>query len=334
MLSATLGCIGFSWIASPVCTELEMKMMDWLAEALNLPDKFRFDSSQNGGGVIQGTASEATIVAMLTARNETLKRLSLSDQQTSTSPYTNTKHNAGQHHELIAYCSELAHSSCERATLLANVKLRLIETDDRCSMRADKLEEAIRQDLANNMIPFIVIATLGTTAVCSYDDIKSISMIARQHSIWVHVDAAYAGSALVCPELRMLMPNLNYADSFDFNPHKWLQVNFDCSAFYISDSRKLVNAFNVDPVYLRHENQGKIPDYRHWQLPLGRRFRSLKLWFVMRLFGINKLQSYIRRHVDLARYFEYLLSKDSRFELTHKTTLGLVCFRLKVSIIY
>lgn len=150
-------------------------------------------------------------------------------------------------------------------------------------------------------------------------------------NIWLHVDAAYAGSAFICPEYRYLMKGIEKADSFNFNPHKWMLVNFDCSAMWLKDPSWVVNAFNVDPLYLKHDMQGSAPDYRHWQIPLGRRFRSLKLWFVLRLYGIENLQGHIRKQIALAHYFEELCNKDERFEVTEEVLMGLVCFRLKGS---
>lgn len=174
-------------------------------------------------------------------------------------------------------------------------------------------------------------ATLGTTSSCAFDKLDEIGEVCNEHNIWLHVDAAYAGSAFICPEFRYLMKGIDKADSFNFNPHKWMLVNFDCSAMWLKNPLWVVNAFNVDPLYLKHEQQGAAPDYRHWQIPLGRRFRALKLWFVLRLYGIEFLQAHIRKHIDLAHHFESLLKTDDRFEITAEVLMGLVCFRLKGS---
>ncbi|KAK2142653.1 hypothetical protein LSH36_928g00004 [Paralvinella palmiformis] len=304
--------------ASPACTELEVIMMDWLAKMLKLPDKFI--SGGKGGGVIQGTASEATFVALLAARNKMLA-------------FLKENHKTGEDKELIgklvAYCSDQAHSSVERACLLGAVRCHQVVSDDVDEMRGEALEAAMKEDKENGLIPFFVVATLGTTPCCSYDQLLEIGPVCQAEEIWLHIDAAYAGSAFICPEFRPYLDGIEFADSFNFNPHKWLLVNFDCSAMWFKDSGHVVNAFNVDPLYLRHEHEGKVPDYRHWHIPLGRRFRSLKLWFVMRLYGIKGLQQHIRKHVSLAKQFEEMLKSDARFVITHKVTLGLVCFRLK-----
>lgn len=174
-------------------------------------------------------------------------------------------------------------------------------------------------------------ATLGTTNSCAFDRLDEIGLVGKSHDIWVHVDAAYAGSAFICPEYRPLLNGVENADSFNFNPHKWMLVNFDCSAMWLKDPNWVVNAFNVDPLYLKHDQQGSAPDYRHWQIPLGRRFRALKIWFVLRLYGVENLQAHIRRHCAFAKQFETLCRKDDRFEIVGKVEMGLVCFRVKGS---
>ncbi|KAG9510426.1 Aromatic-L-amino-acid decarboxylase [Fragariocoptes setiger] len=383
MLSGALGCIGFSWIASPACTELEMKMVDWLAQMIGLPKEFMFSSGGHGGGVIQGTASEATLVALLGAKARTLSRIrSLnlkqaisgasneyvvqkdlnnnencndSDNNDNASNFNKlnettyktqgdnvrtTRNNSrdsnnnstGQSstmEKLVCYCSELAHSSVERAGLLGSVKVKLLPTDDECRLRGQTLRKQIIEDQEAGLIPFFAVCTLGTTSVCTYDDFQEMGQVCREFDIWLHVDAAYAGSAFICPEYRHYMTGAELCDSFDFNPHKWLLINFDCSVLWFKDSRSIVDTFNVDPLYLKHEKQGQVPDYRHWQVPLGRRFRSLKVWFVLRSYGVRGLQDYIRGHIKLAHYFENLVDSDDRFVVTHPVTMGLVCFRLK-----
>ncbi|XP_053206409.1 aromatic-L-amino-acid decarboxylase-like [Panonychus citri] len=316
ILTGALGCIGFSWIASPACTELEMSMMDWLGKMLNLPEEFLFSSGGNGGGVIQGTASEATLVTMLAARSEALGKMSNETKSLD---------------KLVAYCSTQSHSSVERAGLLAAVKISGLEPDENLSLRGSTLLEAIQSDRAKGLIPFFVVATLGTTNSCAFDNITEIGKICQQEGIWMHIDAAYAGSAFICPEYQHYLNGVEFADSFNMNPHKWLLINFDCSALWLKNRNLLAGAFNVDPLYLKHDKQGQVPDYRHWQIPLGRRFRSLKMWFVLRIYGVKGLQEYIRKHVKLAHDFEDLLKTDQRFEITNPVVLGLVCFRLKGS---
>ncbi|KAI1297692.1 Aromatic-L-amino-acid decarboxylase [Halotydeus destructor] len=317
MLSSALACIGFTWIASPACTELEMIMMDWLAKMLGLPEEFLFSSPGTGGGVIQGTASEATLVTMLAAKDKMLKGLKENNMA------------AGVEQKLVCYASNQSHSSVERAALLAGVTIHLLQPDEHLSVRGHTLSAAIEADRAEGLVPFFVVGTMGTTSTCSFDNIEELGVVCTEKSVWLHVDAAYAGAALVCPEFRHLAAGVHRADSFNTNPHKWLLVNFDCSTLWLKDPSHVVNAFNVNPVYLRHEVQGQIPDYRHWQIPLGRRFRSLKMWFVFRLYGVKGLQEHIRKQIALARKFEDLLKMDARFEVVHSCPMALVCFHLR-----
>uniref|UniRef100_A0A0A9WT64 Aromatic-L-amino-acid decarboxylase n=1 Tax=Lygus hesperus TaxID=30085 RepID=A0A0A9WT64_LYGHE len=322
MLSDAIACIGFTWIASPACTELEVVMLDWLGKLLDLPKEFLACTGGKGGGVIQGTASEATLVALLGAKSKILAEMK------------EKKPNADDYEiisKLVAYASEQAHSSVQRAGLLGGVQFRLIPTDEKHKMQAAPLREAIRKDKEAGLIPFYVVVTLGTTSSCAFDNLADIGPICREENVWLHIDAAYAGSAFLCPEYRPLMEGVEHADSFNFNPHKWMLVTFDCSAMWLKDPSWIVNAFNVDPLYLKHDMQGSAPDYRHWQIPLGRRFRSLKLWFVLRLYGAENLRAHIRKQIGLAHEFEQMVLADPRFELAADVIMALVCFRLKTS---
>lgn len=229
----------------------------------------------------------------------------------------------------VLYLSGQAHSSVERAGLLGGIRLRSLKADTDHKLRGETLEAAIKADIDAGLIPFYVVATLGTTNSCAFDRLDELGPVANKYDVWVHVDAAYAGSAFICPEYRYLMKGVETADSFNFNPHKWLLVNFDCSAMWLKDPSFVVNAFNVDPLYLKHDQQGSAPDYRHWQIPLGRRFRALKLWFVLRLYGVENLQAHIRRQIGFAKQFEGLCIADERFEVVTEVQMGLVCFRLK-----
>jgi len=320
ILSDAIGCIGFSWIASPACTDLEVVMMDWLGKMLDLPPEFLASSGGKGGGVIQGTASEATLVALLSAKSRTLAKLKQDNPEVDVNSF------AGR---LVAYTSHQSHSSVERAAMLAGVRIRLLPSDEHFSLRGDTLQSAMTEDIATGNIPFYVVATLGTTPSCAFDDLAELGAVCQRENTWLHVDAAYAGSAFICEEYRHYLKGLDLADSFNFNPHKWLLVNFDCSAMWLKNANDVVDAFNVDPLYLKHDQQGLAPDYRHWQIPLGRRFRSLKLWFVMRSYGVQGLKKHIRKQVDLATEFSQLVSKDERFEMPVPPAMGLVCFRLK-----
>ncbi|XP_071097325.1 aromatic-L-amino-acid decarboxylase-like [Haliotis cracherodii] len=320
VLSDAIGCIGFTWASSPACTELEVVMMDWLAKMLHLPDEFLFSSGGQGGGVIQGTASESTLVALLSARTMFINNMKKENPQLETGSILS---------KLIAYTSDQSHSSVERAGLIGAVSMRKLESDEKGSLRGHTLEAAIREDKAKGLIPFFLCATLGTTPSCAFDNIPELGPLCKQDGIWLHIDAAYAGSAFICPEFRPLLNGIEFAMSFNFNAHKWLQVNFDCSAMWMKDKRLVSEAFDVDPLYLKHENQGKMPDYRHWHIPLGRRFRSLKVWFVLRMYGVKGLQEIIRKDVQLAHEFESFVKADSRFEVVQDVVLALVCFRLK-----
>ncbi|EFX90074.1 hypothetical protein DAPPUDRAFT_300121 [Daphnia pulex] len=321
ILSDAIGCIGFSWIASPACTDLEVVMMDWLGQLLGIPSQFLACSGGTGGGVIQGTASEATLVALLAAKAKAINRLKAMDPEVDESQIVG---------RLLAYSSDQSHSSVERAGILAGVRVRLLQSDELFSLRGETLKLAMEEDRAKGFIPFFVTATLGTTPSCAFDDLSEIGPVCHQfENIWLHVDAAYAGSAFICDEYRHYLNGLELADSFNFNPHKWLLVNFDCSAMWLKNANDVVDAFNVDPLYLKHDRQGQAPDYRHWQIPLGRRFRSLKLWFVMRTYGAEGLRAHIRRQIKLACEFHQLVVNDDRFEVPVPPALGLVCFRMK-----
>lgn len=260
-------------IASPACTELEMTVLDWLADMLGLPSYFKHSEPGHGGGVIQGTASEATLFALLAARSKTLAELRKQQEFDNDNNNNNNNFTLDQTQiisnndlcsmeRLVGYCSDLAHSSVERAGLLGGVRITSVQSDDNCRLRGSVLRQQILDDKRNGLVPFLVVASLGTTSVCSFDDLHEIGLVCREFNLWLHVDAAYAGSSFVCPENRRFMRGIEFADSFVVNPHKWLQINFDCSTFYARDSRLLVDAFNVDPLYLKHDKQGQIPDYR------------------------------------------------------------------------
>lgn len=322
MLSDAIGCIGFSWAASPACTELESIVLDWYAKALDLPTTFLSDADDSiGGGVIQGSASECILVTMLAARCHTIRALKTCSALIEDSAFLP---------RLVAYCSTEAHSCVEKAAMISLVKLRILESDDKCRLRGCILEAAIVEDINCGLVPFYVSATLGTTGSCAFDSLLEIGPVCKRFpSTWLHVDGAYAGSCFICPEMRYLMAGIEHADSFNTNPNKWLLVSFDCSCLWVRDRVKLSSALVVDPLYLQHANSADSIDYRHWGIPLSRRFRALKLWFVMRSYGIIGLQSYIRNHIRLARRFEVGLCRDRRIELLAEVRVGLVCFRLR-----
>ncbi|XP_044149424.1 aromatic-L-amino-acid decarboxylase-like isoform X1 [Bufo gargarizans] len=324
MLCGALGCIGFSWAASPACTELETVMLDWLGKAIDLPEQFLAGTNGEGGGVIQGTASEATLMALLAARTKVTRRLQAENPDLTDAEIIG---------RMVAYSSDQAHSSVERAGLISGVRMKKIPSDENFTARGEALKKALEEDKAEGRVPVFLCATLGTTSSCAFDNLMELGPICNAEDMWLHIDAAYAGSAFICPENRYLMKGVEFADSFNFNAHKWLLVNFDCSAFWVKKRSELICAFKMDPVYLQHDHQesGLVTDYRHWQIPLGRRFRSLKLWFVLRMYGVKGLQDYIRKHMRLAQEFHEFVKNDDRFEICAPVILGLVCFRLKGS---
>jgi aromatic-L-amino-acid decarboxylase len=322
LLSTGLGVQGMLWATSPACTEIETRVLDWLGGLLGLPPDF-LSTGPHGGGVIQGTASEATLVALCAARHRALR---------ARPPGSPPPH-------LTMYASTQAHSSVVKAAMIAGLAhgpedrahLRLIGTDDRYAMRPDLLEAAVREDLAAGRTPFFGVATVGTTSTTAIDPLGPIARVCREHGLWLHVDAAFSGAACICPEFRGPIEDVGGADSFCFNPHKWLLTSFDCDCLWTRDRDSLVGALSVTPEYLRNaaSASGEVIDYRDWQVPLGRRFRALKLWLVLRHYGAEGLRAYIRGHVRSAEVFEALVRADSRFEVVTPRTSSLVCFRLR-----
>ncbi|XP_038123779.1 histidine decarboxylase [Cyprinodon tularosa] len=322
MLADAINCVGFTWASSPACTELEMNVMDWLCKALGLPLFFlHYHPDSRGGGLLQSTVSEGTLVALLAARKDKILQLKAElDQEVDDSVLNST---------LVAYASDQAHSSVEKAGLIALVKIRFLPADEKLSLRGDTLKQAIQEDRRRGLVPFMLCSTLGTTGVCAFDKLSELGPICKEEGLWLHVDAAYAGSAYFCPELRWSLNGIEFAQSFVFNPSKWMMVHFDCTAFWVKDKYKLQQTFSVDPVYLRHENSRAATDFMHWQIPLSRRFRSLKLWFVMRSFGLKKLQAHIRHGIKMAKLLESKIRSNPNFEVPAETHLGLVVFCLK-----
>ncbi|MGA8761399.1 MAG: pyridoxal-dependent decarboxylase [Candidatus Sulfotelmatobacter sp.] len=317
LLSSGLGVQGMLWSTSPACTELETHVLDWLVPMLGLPEKFL--SSNIGGGVIQDTASSAALCALLAAR----------ERATS---YASNKKGCDGH--LVAYASTQTHSSLEKAAMIVGLgveNLRLIEVDENFAMRPDALSRQIDADKLAGLFPCFVCATVGTTSSNAMDPIAAIAKVCRQHSLWLHVDAAMSGTAALCPEFRHLQNGVELADSYNFNPHKWMFTNFDCNCFWVADRKALIQTLSILPEYLRNQatESGAVIDYRDWHIQLGRRFRSLKLWFVIRHYGVEGLQYHIRRHVQLAQQFAGWVRNDGRFELAAPVPLNLVCFRHK-----
>ena len=312
MLTAAMGAQCMSWQTSPAATELEQVTMEWLRQMLGLPEGFT--------GVIQDTSSTATLVALLTAR----------ERATGFSAATHGLQGSGQ--PLTVYASRERHSSVDKAVRLAGYgieSLRLIELDERYALRPDALEAAIEADVARGMRPAAVVATTGTTGSTAIDPLRAIGEICRRHGAWLHVDASYAGSAAILPEKRWMIDGVEHADSFVFNPHKWMLVNFDCSAYFVKDVEALLRTFSASPEYLRTAHDAEVVNFRDWGIQLGRRFRALKLWWVIKSYGVEGLQAILRQHCEWAQAFAGWVSADSRFELLAPVPLGLVCFRLR-----
>jgi aromatic-L-amino-acid/L-tryptophan decarboxylase len=314
LMSAGLGVQGMLWTTSPACTELETHVLDWVVDLLALPAKFK--SNGAGGGVIQDSASSAVLCALLAARERT------------TGFQSNENGCDGR---LVAYTSPHAHSSVEKGVKVAGLgrrNLRLVEADGLCAMRPDSLKNLIQRDRAAGLTPFFVSATAGTTASNGFDPLEDIGHICHREGLWFHVDGAMCGTAALCPEFRYIHEGLDLADSYAFNPHKWMFTNFDCDCFYVADRTALIKSLSVLPEYLRNQatESGSVIDYRDWQVPLGRRFRALKLWFVIRHYGVEGLQYHVRKHVQLAQEFAGWIRSSDDFELLAPVPLNLVCF--------
>ena len=313
LMSAGLAVQGMVWQTSPACTEIEVRMLDWFGEAIGLPGAF-LSGAPNGGGVIQGTASEAVLVAMVAARRRAVGA-------SATAP-------------VGVYCSYQAHSSVVKAAMIAGIgaeNVRKIPTTPELAMDPGALRAALDADVARGIRPALVVATLGTTSTGAMDPLRPLGELAAKHGAWLHVDAAWAGSAAVCPEFRGMMDGVELAHSFSFNPHKWLLTNFDCALFWTTDRRSLIDALSITPEYLRNaaSDAGAVIDYRDWQIPLGRRFRAIKLWFVMRHYGVDGLRAHIREHVRIAGALEGMIRRDDRFEIPVPRSLTLMCVRLR-----
>lgn len=312
LLSAGLGVQGMLWATSPACTELESHVLDWMIDLCGLPS--RFLSTGAGGGVIEDSASSSALVAMIAAR-----------------------HRAGGAElldRMVVYTSTQAHSSIEKNARVAGVRdehVRFIDVDDAFAMRPDVLAETMLADADAGLIPFFVSCTSGTTSSTAFDPVAAVAEICESHGAWLHVDGAFAGSAAVCPELRWVNAGVERADSYCFNPHKWLLTNFDCSLLYVADRSAIIQALSVLPEYLRNEasESGAVIDYRDWMVPLGRRFRSLKLWMVIRHYGAEGLRTFIRDHVELGNDFASWVEADDRLELVAPAPVALVCFKVK-----
>lgn len=313
MLTATLGIQGMKWETSPVSTELEERMMEWLKKAIGIP--------YNWTGVIHDSASSATLASIVTAREQ---KSTYKINQSGFNGFTKFR----------VYCSEETHSSIEKGAKIAGIgkdNVIKIPTDDFLKLRPDLLLKTIEQDIEQGYQPLCIIAAIGTTGTTAIDPLNEIAEIAEKFEIWLHVDAAYAGSVLLLPEYQNLIKGIEKADSFVFNPHKWLFTNFDCSAYFVKDKSALVRTFEILPEYLKTNTDGIVANHCDWGVPLGRRFRSLKLWFVMRNYGLEGLQNKLRQHIELAKWFENEIIKSPDFTLILPRSINVVCFHFNPS---
>ena len=306
LAASGLGQQGMLWQTSPATTEIESHVLDWLVDLMGLPAGWK--TTGPGGGVLQMSASDSTHTAIVVARS---------------------RRGPADPSRMVAYTSTQAHSSIEKGAHVAGVgHVRLIDTDETLAMRPDALEDAIVADRNAGLIPTFVCGTVGTTGTTAVDPLRAIGEIAKRHDLWFHVDAAYAGSAMICEEFRHHIDGVELADSYTFNPHKWLLTNFDCSVFWVADRRPLIETMSIIPPYLRNAatDRGDVIDYRDWHVPLGRRFRALKLWFVLRHYGAAGLREYIRAHAELATALATRVDAHPRLETVAPTLFGLVSF--------
>ena len=311
MLTSALGAQCMMWETSPAAAELEEKMMIWLRQMIGLPKEFE--------GVIQDTASTATLVSILTAR-----------EHYSNFGINKDGFNSAENYRV--YCSSEAHSSIEKAVKIAGIgknNLVKIPVDEEFKMIPEELNDAVIFDIQRGYRPLCIVAALGTTGSTAVDPLDEIGKIAKEYDIWLHVDAAYAGSALILPEFQKYLKGIEYADTFVFNPHKWLFTNFDCSAYFVRDKESLIRTFEIMPEYLKTKVDLQVNNYRDWGIALGRRFRALKLWFVLRSFGVNGLQEKLREHIRIANDLKIKIESHPEFEILAPLNFNVICFRYK-----
>ncbi|MGD9958798.1 pyridoxal phosphate-dependent decarboxylase family protein [Nocardioides sp.] len=320
LISSGIGAQGMIWATSPAVTELEQVVLDWLARALDLPTAFLNSEGGPGGGVIQDTASTATFTALLAALHRATGGTA---RTTGVEPA-----------RFAIYGSSQAHSSLLKAAMMSGLgedSVRTIAVDPGSqAMSVPALRNAVAADRERGLTPLMIQAAVGTTSTGGFDPVADLGEIARDCGAWLHVDAAWAGVAAVCPELRWVNAGVGeYADSYVTNPHKWLLTTFDCSAFWVRDRAALIGALSILPEYLRNPatESGAVVDYRDWHPQLGRRFRAVKLWTVLRTYGLEGLRAHLRSGVELAAHFAALVEGDDRFELVTPPSLGLVVFR-------
>ncbi|OVA00184.1 Pyridoxal phosphate-dependent decarboxylase [Macleaya cordata] len=324
MLTTGFNVVGFSWVSSPAATELESLVMNWLGKMLELPKCFLYSSGGgSGGGVIQGTTCEAILCTVTAARDQMLNKVG--------------RENIGK---LVVYGSDQTHCGTQKAAQIAGINpnnCRAIATMKATNfgLSPHSLLSTILKDIESGLIPFFLCATIGTTSTTAVDPIGPLCEVAKKYGIWVHVDAAYAGSACICPEFRHFIDGVEDADSFSLNAHKWFFTNMDCCCLWVKDSSALINALSTNPEYLKNKatESKQVIDFKDWQICLSRRFRALKLWLILRSYGVSNLRSFIRNHVKMAKQLEGIIAMDKRFEIVVPRTFSMVCFRLKVETI-
>lgn len=316
MLCTSFNSVGFNWLASPAATELEGIVMDWLAKLLKLPNSFMFAGT--GGGVIQGTTSEAILCTLVAARDRSLERIG--------------KENISK---LVVYGSDQTHSTYVKACKIAGIlpsNIRSIETCREMDFSLDPIRvmEAMEADVKAGLVPLYLCATVGTTSSTAVDPVEALAEVAGKYDTWLHVDSAYAGSACICPEFRHYLDGVERADSVSISPHKWLLMYLDCCCLWVKDPDLLVRGLGIDPEYLKNKpsESNLVVDYKDWQIGVGRRFRAIRLWLVMRSYGVVNLQAHIRTDVKMAKAFEALVNADNRFEIFVPRRFALLCFRL------
>ncbi|XP_063222969.1 histidine decarboxylase-like [Bacillus rossius redtenbacheri] len=321
MLANSMNCMSFAWETSPACTELEVVVTNWLGKMVGLPSEFLNTAEESkGGGVLQNTTSEATLLTLLSSRRQALSRLTVTLGNVDEARLSSF---------LVAYCSDQAHSSVTKACRISSVRLHTVQSDEQFCLRGSKLATAIQMDREAGLIPFYLCATLGTTFSCSFDNLEELGPICMKENIWIHVDAAYAGSTFVCPEYRHWMAGIQYVDSFVFLPCKLLLVNFYSCAMWVKDTSVIEKTLATKQAYTGEKKSGYQIDYMNQQISLSREFHSLKLWFVMRSYGAEGLQEHIRKVARLGSQFEALVRSDARFEVLASCGLGVVVFRLE-----
>ncbi|XP_062113038.1 tyrosine decarboxylase-like [Humulus lupulus] len=319
MLATGFNVVGFNWMSSPAATELESIVMDWLGQMLRLPKSFLF--SGNGGGVLQGTTCEAILCTLVAARDRTLKVIG--------------NDNIGK---LVVYCSDQTHCAFKKAAQIAGIhpnNFRVIPTtlSSSFSMCPKALQNTITADVEAGLVPTFLLATIGTTSTTAVDPLGPLCDVAKDYGMWVHVDAAYAGSICICPEFRHFIDGVEGANSFSFNAHKWFFTTLDCCCLWVKDPAALTQSLSTDPEYLKNKatESKQVVDYKDWQLALSRRFRSLKLWLVLRSYGVEKLRGFLRSHVKMAKLFQGFVEADERFEVVVPRNFATVCFRIRPS---